>query len=131
MELEERKSLSDIRYERALECLAAAKSLLESGNYKSAVNRSYYALFHAMRSVLALDGVDRRQHSGVISEFRKRFIKTGIFEVELSRIISELFDVRIDSDYDDFFVISRAEVIEQTKSVEYFLKQAKLFLDKK
>ena len=40
MELEERKSLSQVRYDHALECLDAAKSLLENGNYKSAANRS-------------------------------------------------------------------------------------------
>ena len=131
MELKERKSLSDVRYQRALECLAAAKSLLESGNYKSAANRSSYAVFHAMRSVLAFDEVDRRHHSSVISEFRKRYIKTGIFETELSKIISVLFDTRTDSDYDDFFVISKEEVVEQTKNAEYFLNQIKLFLDKK
>ena len=131
MELKERKSLSDVRYQRALECLAAAKSLLESGNYKSAANRSYYAVFHAMRSVLAFDEVDRRHHSSVISEFRKSYIKTGIFETELSKIISVLFDTRTDSDYDDFFVISKEEVVEQTKNAEYFLNQIKLFLDKK
>ena len=55
MELEERKSLSQVRYDHALECLDAAKSLLENGNYKSAANRSYYAIFHAMRAVLAAE----------------------------------------------------------------------------
>jgi uncharacterized protein (UPF0332 family) len=128
MELEKRRILSNIRYERALECLASAKSLLESGNYKSAANRSYYAIFHAMRAVLALDEVDRRPHSSIISEFRKRYIKTGIFETELSLIISELFDARTDSDYDDFFVISETEIVEQAKRAEYFLNQIKLFL---
>lgn len=128
MELEKRRILSNIRYERALECLASAKSLLESGNYKSAANRSYYAIFHAMRAVLALDEVDRRYHSSIISEFRKRYIKTGIFETELSLIISELFDARTDSDYDDFFVISETEIVEQAKRAEYFLNQIKLFL---
>ena len=37
MELEERKNLSKVRYDHALECLDAAKSLLDSGNYKSAM----------------------------------------------------------------------------------------------
>lgn len=75
MEHEERKGISELRYDHALECLDAARSLLESGNYKSAANRSYYAIFHAMRAVLALDEVDMRHHSGIISEFRKLYIK--------------------------------------------------------
>ena len=123
MMLEEKRSLSNVRYDHALECLDAAKSLLESGNYKSAANRSYYAIFHAMRAVLALDEVDMKHHSGIISEFRKRYIKTGVFEIRLSHIISVLFDTRTDSDYDDFFVISKAEVAEQTENAAYFLQK--------
>ena len=129
MELEERKSLSKVRYDHALECLDAAKSLLENGNYKSAANRSYYAVFHAMRAVLALNEIDMRHHSGIISEFRKLYIKTGVFETRLSQIISVLFDTRTESDYDDFFVISKAEVVEQTENAEYFLRVIKAYLD--
>lgn len=129
MELEERKSLSQVRYDHALECLDAAKSLLENGNYKSAANRSYYAIFHAMRAVLALNEIDMRHHSGIISEFRKLYIKTGVFETRLSQIISALFDTRTESDYDDFFVISKAEVVEQTENAEYFLQVIKAYLD--
>ena len=129
MEHEERKSLSQVRYDHALECLDAAKSLLENGNYKSAANRSYYAIFHAMRAVLALNEIDMRHHSGIISEFRKLYIKTGVFETRLSQIISVLFDTRTESDYDDFFVISKAEVVEQTENAEYFLQVIKAYLD--
>ena len=52
-----------------------------------------------MRAVLALDGVDMKHHSGIISEFRKRYIKTGVFDASLSGLISELSDVREGSDY--------------------------------
>lgn len=47
--------------------------------YDTAANRSYYAIFHAARVVLALDGQDYKKHSGVISNFQKNYIKTGIF----------------------------------------------------
>ncbi len=58
MLLEEKKGLSNARYLHAKECLDAAKRLIEVGNYRSAANRSYYAVFHAMRAVLAFDGID-------------------------------------------------------------------------
>lgn len=109
----ERKALSQARLEHAIECLSAARNLLETENYKSAANRSYYAVFHAMRAVLAFDETDMKRHSGVISEFRRRYIKTEIFETRMSEIISVLFDVRTDSDYDDFFVISKADTAVQ------------------
>ncbi len=54
------KSLSDVRYEHAQEDLKAAELLLEKEQYKSAVNCSYYSIFHAIRAVLAYDGIDTR-----------------------------------------------------------------------
>ena len=55
-----------------------------------------------MRAVLAFDEIDMKHHSGIISEFRRRYIKTEIFGTRMSEIISVLFDVRTDSDYDIF-----------------------------
>ncbi len=131
MQYDERKALSAVRLEHAKECLSAAKSLENSGNYKSAANRSYYAIFHSMRAVLAFDGIDMKHHSGIISEFRRLYIKSGIFKSELSEIISVLFDIRTESDYDDFFVISKQEVVKQIENAEYFVSAVEEYLKTK
>jgi len=81
-----------------------------------------------MRAVLAFDGIDMKHHSGIISEFRRLYIKTGIFDAKLSQIISILFDIRTESDYDDFFIISKQEVEEQIENAKYFLKEIERFL---
>ena len=131
MELKQLKALSNIRLEHADECISAAKSLLESENYKSAANRAYYTVFHAMRAVLAFDKIDMKHHSGIIAEFRRLYIKTGIFDAELSKIISVLSDSRNDSDYDDFFIVSKEEVAEQIKDAELFLEKIKEYVSTK
>lgn len=131
MQEHERKALSQARLEHAIECLSAARNLLETENYKNAANRSYYAVFHAMRAVLAFDEIDMKRHSGIISEFRRRYIKTGIFETRMSEIISVLFDVRTDSDYDDFFVISKADTAVQIENAEYFVSSVRAYLKNK
>jgi uncharacterized protein (UPF0332 family) len=131
MELEQLKALSEVRLEHADECISAAKSLFESENFKSAANRAYYTVFHAMRAVLAFDKIDMKHHSGVIAEFRRLYIKTGIFDNELSKIISILSDSRNASDYDDFFVVSGEEVDEQIKFAERFLNEIKMFINSK
>lgn len=128
---DEKKSLSQARINHSTECLAAAEHLLASEDYKSAANRSYYAIFHAMRAVLAFDEIDMKHHSGIISEFRRIYIKSGIFDMKLSQIISVLFDIRTDSDYDDFFIISKEEVDEQIKNAQFFVSTIKAYLDKK
>ncbi len=113
MQSADKKYLSNVRFEHAKECLETAKNLIALNDYKTAANRSYYAVFHAMRSVLAFDGIDMKHHSGIISEFRKLYIKTGIFDIKLSNFITKLFNVRNDSDYDDFYIISKDKVLEQ------------------
>jgi len=92
--LKRKKELSNARSIRAKECLEAAILLLETVDYKSVANRSYYAVFYAMRSVLAFDEIDMKHHSGIMSEFRRLYIKTGILYKSLSPIISELFNIR-------------------------------------
>ena len=84
-----------------------------------------------MRAVLAFDEIDMKRHSGVISEFRRRYIKTEIFETRMSEIISVLFDVRTDSDYDDFFVISKADTAVQIENAEYFVSSVRAYLKNK
>ena len=74
MQYDEVKALSNVRFEHAKEYLTTAHNVLELGDYKSAANRSYYAIFHAMRAVLAFDGIGMRHHSGIISEFRRLYI---------------------------------------------------------
>lgn len=49
------KDLSQYRFSCAKENLEAAKVLLQAGQFKSSVNRCYYAVFHGLRAVTALD----------------------------------------------------------------------------
>jgi len=122
------KDLSNYRIEKATDSLKEAVTLLNSGQFHGAANRSYYCIFHCMRAVLALEDVDYKKHSSVISHFRKNYIKTNIFNDRISQIISDLFELRNKSDYDDFFIVAKQEVVEQVANAEYFLKQVKAFL---
>ena len=118
---ENRLSLMRLRLEQAHSSFSSAELLLEAGAYKDAANRSYYSIFHAMRALLALDCFDSKKHSGIISEFRKRYVKTGLIPVENSSIIKSSFDVRNSSDYDDFYVISKSDAAEQIINAKTFI----------
>ncbi len=110
-----RIDLAKYRLAQAKQCIISAEKLYEIADYKGAANRSYYSVFHSIRSVLALEKVDFKKHSAVISYFRKTYIKTGIFDVRLSDIISEAFDIRSDSDYDDFYIVSKKDIEERKR----------------
>ena len=84
--------LSKTRLLIAKERLAFAEEILKLGDYKTVANRSYYAVFAAMRAVLALQGFDSKKHSGIIAEFRREYIKSGLLPKELSPIIEALVE---------------------------------------
>lgn len=73
-------SLTKYRLDNALEKMESAKLLLDAGKYKDSIGRSYYAIFTAVRAVLANDKIDFSKHAGVIAYFQKEYIKTGVFE---------------------------------------------------
>lgn len=115
---ETKKDLCKYRIEKARECIKSAETLRSIEDYASAANRSYYAIFHSIRAVMALDGEDRKKHSGVIAYFQEHYIKSGVFDKECSYIIKNAFQMRQESDYEDFCIISKEEVSEQIKNAE-------------
>ena len=70
--------LSRYRLQKAKEMLASAKRDMDAKDYASANNRAYYAVFHAMRAVLALDGEDYKKHSAVIARFTLNYLRPEI-----------------------------------------------------
>lgn len=117
-----RKELMNYRLESARERLNSAKILLISGSYKDSIGRSYYAMFTAVRALLAKDGVDYSKHAGVISYFQKEYIKTGEFNKKYSKYLSQAFQIRNNTDYSDFFVVSQSDAKEQYEKAEEFLR---------
>lgn len=123
-----RIDLSLYRLEQAKQCLSSSRLLYEAGDYKGSANRSYYAVFHSMRAVLALEKTDFSKHSAVISYFRKEYIKTGVFDKSLSKTISEVFMIRTSSDYDDFYIVPKKNIYEQLENVEEFYKEIEKYV---
>lgn len=120
------KVLSKYRFERAKEMLDAAKQNRNINQYRTSLNRSYYAVFHAMRAVNILNGYDSSKHSGVIAYFNKNFLKENKLDRNLYKIIKDSSYLRQKSDYDDFFVIGRQETERQLKNAEIKVRQEKI-----
>ena len=110
--------LVQYRIDVAKEKLKSASILLDAGQYKDSIGRSYYALFSAVRAVLAKDQVDFSKHAGVIAYFQKNYIKTEIFERKYSKYLTSAFQIRNSCDYDDFYIVSRVNAEEQYRKVD-------------
>lgn len=115
--------------EHAREMLEVAEYNMTSGFYGSAINRAYYAIFHAANALLATQGLSRSKHSGVIAMFREYFVKPGIIEAEYSDIYGRIMDNRQVSDYDVEIEIE-AEVAEiDLGDARRFVERVEHFLE--
>lgn len=123
------EDLAQYRIKRAWEMLEAAKENLKIGQYKTALNRSYYAVFHAMRAANILRGFDSSKHSGVIAFFTIEFLKTEYMDRKLSFIIKSSSLLREKSDYDDFFIASRTEAEKQVENAGLFVAEVERFIN--
>lgn len=87
--------------------------MFDAEEYKGANNRAYYAIFHAINAIHALNGKAYKRHKDAIGNFNKDYVKTGIFSREVGRKIGEAEEIRHASDYDDFYIASREEAERQ------------------
>lgn len=124
------KTLSEYRLNRAREDLKAAISNHQAGFYKAAINRSYYAIFHAIRAVNILDGFDASKHSSVIAHFNQFYVHERRFERDIYKLIDSAYRIREKCDYSDFFIASKEDSENQIKNAQKFVMQVEAFLKK-
>lgn len=77
------KDLGLARLKRSKQHLKSARDLLQNDDFADSISRSYYAIFQAARALLALQEVESRKHSGVISLFNWHFVKTRKVDKQL------------------------------------------------
>jgi len=126
----ERKALVKYRYEKSQNTFNVAETLFNADQYSHAVNRYYYAVFYAIRALLATVELESRKHSGTIALFNKRFVKTGLFAKKYSEVVRYCFEERSDADYEDFRVFEKQEVEDLSADVASFLQAVGEYLAK-
>ena len=123
-------NLAFYRLQSAEERLLVAKENFDKGHYKDAINRFYYAIFTAIRAILAERNVDFSKHSAVISYFQREFIKTKIFDTRFSKYLTLAFEVRNNCDYADFYVVTKRDAETQCAHAEEFVSEIRRYLEK-
>lgn len=83
--------------------LRSARLDLSDGDTDGAVNRSYYAMVNAAQAAPLSSGVPEdklpRTHSGLISAFGERAVKSGKVDPEFGRAIRKTESLRLRADY--------------------------------
>lgn len=107
---EERRIVVDLEYEKSLSCLKQAEGNASMGFWDVVANRMYYAMFHAVSSVLIKDGHKVGTHKGAMLMFGQYYVKTGIFSIEDAKLYSKLQTMREESDYNCVYVTTEDEM---------------------
>ncbi len=128
MDNENIESFALYRLEKAKETLKSAQILFEVKDYTGANNRAYYAIFYAIRAILALEETDFKRHKDVIAYFNQKYIKPEIFPRKLGSKISQAQRVREDSDYDDKYQISYEKTEQQIETAKEVIIEVEQFI---
>lgn len=108
---ENRRIIVDRELEKAHANYYQAEIMKEHEQWDAAANRLYYAVFHAVNSLLVYGKHEVRTHHGAGMMFRQEYIKTGILAEEFFDTFSLLQTMREKSDYNCSFEAWR-ELIE-------------------
>ena len=121
-------ALSKYRLQKAQEDLYSSEILFNIERFSQSLNRSYYAMFHATRALLAYDKFDSKSHSGILAFFNQHYIKTGKIDIKFFAMLTLAQKLRTNSDYDDFYIASKEEAGLQLKNAQEFIEEKKNYI---
>jgi len=110
------------------EFLEDAKRLFKFKSLRSAVDRAYYAMYHAAQAVLLSKGIKARTHKGTILEFGKNVVEKGLISKEYGRWLTEALDIRLSGTYNIYAVFGEDIVKEIIEKAERFVKEVERIL---
>lgn len=132
MEHETIEEFAKYRFAKAQETLATAEWIFKEGtDYTSANNRAYYAIFYAIRAVLALEQKDFKRHKDVVAYFNQYYVNTGIFPKQIGRKIAQAQRVREDSDYDEEYSPSYEKTEQQINTAKELIVLVDKYIENK
>ena len=109
--------------ERASRKLKSARILLDSGFFDDAISRAYYAAFLASRAVLLLLGEKPHSHTGVLTLFGLKVVKTGLVHQNYAKTLTALFEARQASDYSPLVWYEKEETRDHVAKAEQFVEK--------
>lgn len=118
---ENRKDIVTYRIERSFVALEQAKGNLQMGYLEITANRLYYAAYYAASALLIANEIRVKSHEGCIGQFNLHFVKTGLVPIDMGKLFSTLFDMRLTGDYSDRFDLTEEDVVPNIQRTEDFI----------
>lgn len=99
---------------------AEAELLLGGRAWRGAVSRYYYAAFHGARAALLSRGLEPATHAGLANRFAEIFVRNGILEPRLSRVLGRLQRDREQADYSRSVIFQENDALAARQEVNDF-----------
>ena len=115
-EIGTKEDLARYRIDMAKNTLKSAIALLDIQDYRGANNRAYYTIYYAISAVHALEGKAYKKHKDALSNFNKNYVNEGKFPKKYGRQINTAENIRHESDYDDFYVATKKDVLQMIET---------------
>lgn len=130
MDNETIESFAKYRLNKAKETLETAEKIFKDGkDFTSANNRAYYAIFYAIRAVLAIEEIDFKRHKDVLAYFNKEYVNKEIFPKMIGRKIAQAQRIREDSDYDDDYEPSWDKTKQQIETAKELVELVEEYIN--
>ncbi len=108
-EAENIRALAAYRMEQAADALRAARTLIDAGLPRDAINRAYYAIFYSVLALLSTRRLGTSRHSSALTLFSREFVKTGLLPPETARLARRAFEQRLEADYAESAAFSASD----------------------
>ena len=113
---------------KADDTLESARLLFAEGHFAGAVNRAYYAMFDAFRSLLFVKGVFVKTHKGLQSKLYELYFDQELLPQSLNTILTRTEDLREKADYDFDSVIDSDTAGQVVSDASLVLDEIKIYL---
>jgi uncharacterized protein (UPF0332 family) len=108
----------------ARDALRVAEAALGLGIRRDAMSRLYYAVFHAARALLLLEGVEPKTHAGVARMLAEHLVRPGKLDAHAGLLVTRLQAYRQASDYSYAFEIDAGDAASELAAARAFVEHA-------
>jgi len=100
------------------------------GYWRTAANRLYYACYYAASALLIKNNLTAHTHAGVIGQLGLHFVAKGLISKEQGKLLKQLFELRQNGDYSDWFSIEEIDVKPLVEPAEKFIAEIENLINK-
>lgn len=115
---DDRRAIVEYRMEKADIALSEAKKVAEIGLWNISANRLYYCLYYIVSALFISKGLTPHTHKGVIILLHQKLVRTGILSENDGALMSRMYSLRQEGDYEDFEDLTESEITGKIPMVE-------------